>query len=343
MVKVSTPGKIYLVGEHAVVYGEPAIIAAIGKRCYVEARKNEKVIITSQELNKSSSFTVDEVVSFTNDMTDLWDKCYNQKDFSELFSEIKKDPLNYAKIAVGKTLSRIEVKSGVSLSIKSDIPVGAGVGSGAALTVTVVKAVSELYRKKLSYEEVNEIAFEIEKLGHGTPSGGDNSTCCYGGLVWFQKKDPKNTIISLKKDIPYKLENFVLVYTKRPEKTTGELVQLVRELEEYYRNKRVKKIGMLACEMLAVLKNRNSSRMKEIINETQKNLAELGVSTPEIDELVSAVKKNGGGAKLCGAGGGGVVLCYHEDNKKLIKTIKDLGYNPIETELGVDGVRIELS
>ena len=81
--------------------------------------------------------------------------------------------------------------------------------------------------------------------------------------------------------------------------------------------------------------------MKEIINETQRNLAELGVSTFELDELAFVVREIGGAAKLCGAGGGGIMLCYHENKVKLIETIKGLGYRAIETELGVEGVRIE--
>ena len=341
MITVSAPGKVHLIGEHAVIYGEPAIIAAIDKRCYVDAEKSDKIKITSRELNKSVAFEIEDVLSFTQEVSELWDRCHEKGNFSGLFSKMKQDGLNYAKVAVGKSLKSIGINGGVGLNIKSDIPFGSGVGSGAALAVSVVKAISELYGKKLSLDEINKIAFEIEKIAHGTPSGGDNAVCCYGGLIWFEKRASENTMRSLKKDVPYKLENFVLVYTKNPERSTGEMVQLVRNLEENYRNLRIKNLGGLTSEMLDALKNINFLKMKEIINETQRNLAELGASTMEIDELAFVVREIGGAAKLCGAGGGGIVLCYHENKSKLMETIKGLGYRPIETELGVEGVRVE--
>ncbi len=341
MITVSAPGKVHLIGEHSVVYGEPAIIAAIGKRCYVEAEKSDKVKIANRELNKNIAFEIKDILSFTQEVSELWERCHEKGNFSELFSKMKQDGLNYAKVAVGKTLKSIGVNGGVELKIKSDIPFGSGVGSGAALAVAVVKAISELYGKKLSDDETNKIAFEIEKIAHGTPSGGDNAACCYGGLIWFEKKINGNNIRSLKEDVPYRLENFVLVYIKKSERSTGEMVQLVRNLEENYRNLRIKNLGKLTSEMLDALKNRNFVTMKEIINETQRNLAELGVSTMEIDELAFAVREIGGAAKLCGAGGGGIVLCYHENRSKLIEAIRNMNYKPIEVQLGVDGVRVE--
>lgn len=339
MIKVSAPGKVHLIGEYSVLYGEPAIIAAIDKRCYIEAEKSDKVIITSRELEKTFTFQLQEIQDFTAELTKLWDECYTKKDFSKLFSKMNENLLvNHVKIAVGKTLERLGIKAGISFEIKSDIPIGAGVGSGAALAVAIVNAVSDLYGKKLTLEEVNGIAFEIEKFAHGTPSGGDNSACCYGGLIWFQKT---SAIKSLKEEIPYKLENFVLVNTTKTKKATGELVQLVKNLDESFRNGRIEKISKLTYEMREVLKNKNFIRMRDIINEVHKNLAELGVSTIELDELAFAVREIGGAAKLCGAGGGGMMLCYHENKNKLLNAIKGLGYTPIETQLGVDGVRSE--
>lgn len=340
MIKVSAPGKVHLVGEHSVVYGEPAILASISLRCYVTAEKSGKVIVNNGALKRNSVFTLDEINYFNSMITNLWKEGREANDFSKLFKEIKKEPLNHNKVAIGKILEKLEIVGGVSLTIKSDIPIGAGAGSGAALAVSLVKAISELYERKLTNEKVNELAFEIEKISHGNPSGGDNSTCCHGGLIWFQKNS-KNTVVPLKEEIGYKLENFVLVVTKKVKPSTGELIQHVRNLDEDYRNERIGKLGKLTKEMRAVLKNKNFNRMKQIINDTQKILAEIGVSTSEIDKINSDIMSIGGAAKLCGAGGGGVVLCYHENKKKLIETIKKLGYEPLEVYLGVEGVRIE--
>ncbi len=335
MSKASAPGKVHLIGEHAVVYGKPAIIAAIGKRCYVDAEKNAKIIVKSKDL-AAFELSADELKENNERINELWQKCFQKNDFSELFA-FEKNPEGHIKAILGKIQEMLRV-DGFSLHNHTEIPVGSGLGSSAAFAVASVRAISEIYGKKLSNEEINNIAFECEKLMHGIPSGGDNSACCFGGLVWFKKGE---AVKPLKDEIPYRLENFVLVYTKKPEKTTGELVQQVRNLEEGYRNPRVEAIGEMAEEMLDVLKSKDFTRMKEIINLTQKNLTELGVSCREIDKIAEKVCSIGGAAKLCGAGGGGTMLCWHEDKGKLIETIKKLGYEPWEADLAVDGVRIE--
>ena len=336
MVTVSAPGKVHLIGEHSVVYGEPAIIAAIDKRCFVNATKNADLIVKTPEAE--SIYDINEVTYFVNELRNLWHKCADKKDFSEMFETMKEDPFNLVKATVGEVLMDLNIDEGADIEIRSDIPVGAGLGSSAALAVSVVKAMTILYDKELSRDEINDITFSIEKYMHGTPSGGDNTTCCYGGLVWFQKTMQGNVIKNL--DIS-KLENFFLVYVSRPEKSTGELVQQVRELEESYRQPRISDIGRATHDMLDALTTNDTKKIRECINIAQKNLSELGVSLPIIDDICKAVRGIGGAAKLCGAGGGGTVLCYHEDRLKLLEAISDLGFSATETVLGDEGVRVD--
>lgn len=343
MIKTSAPGKVHLIGEHAVVYSEPAIIAAIGNRTYVDISPAKD--ITYQDIawpDISHTWKVEQVFEITQKTFDLWKEGNEKKDFSKLFSFIKENGYEgYRASVLGLAMKNLGINQGFSITIDSKIPTGAGLGSSASRAVAMTKAIAELFEKELSLEEINEIAFQQEKIIHGTPSGGDNSACCFGGLVWFKKDQPKNQINSLKEEVPYKLENFVFVYTGPAQKTTGELVQLVRELDEGYRTERIKKIGEMTYEMLDVLRRRNFQRMKEIINQTQKNLAELKISTEKIDQIAESVQEIGGAAKLCGAGSGGIVLCYHQDKGKLIDLIKNIGYDPWETELAVEGVMAE--
>ena len=339
MAVASAPGKVHLIGEHAVVYGEPAIFAAVGMRTFVTAEKSDRVGYKDKRWGHNDSWSLEDVVAATDEVVGLWNACAQKQEFSELFSNIKANRYeNYKKTAIGTAMKNLGINGGISISIESQLPAGAGLGSSASLSVAAVNAIAAEYGKSVSKEETNRIAYELEKIIHGTPSGGDNSACCYGGLIWFQKP---NTILSLKEEIPYKLENFILVYTNQPEKTTGELVQSVRNLEENLRNHCVHEIGRLAKDMREALKIRDLETMKRTINRNQQILAKLGVSTPEIDEMVSAIKEKGGAAKLCGAGGGGMVLCYHEKKNILLETIRDLGYEPLETDLAVEGVKIE--
>lgn len=341
MVVVSAPGKAHLIGEHAVVYGEPAVIAALGRRCVVTAEKSDAVEITAGDIDARGSFDADETAYFVNDLRNLWNMCADKKDFSELFSLMREDRLNPLRAAVGETLLRLRVDSGVQLAIASDIPVGSGLGSSAALAVAIPAAAAALYGKGVSQDQLNDIALTIEQFNHGTPSGGDNTACCYGSLIWFQKANPANVVLSLREEVPYPLDNFLFVHTTMPEQGTGEMVQHVRTLAEDVRTPRIKALGSAAQALRDALRARDFGKMQALLNFAQRTLAELGVSTPEIDELHRAVLGAGGAAKLTGAGGGGTVLCYHQDKNKLVSLLRDMDYEPWSAVLGDEGVRVE--
>ncbi|MEM5812453.1 MAG: mevalonate kinase [Candidatus Aenigmatarchaeota archaeon] len=343
-VKVSAPGKVHLVGEHAVVYGEPAIMAAVGLRTYVDAeRERGSVIVEDFQRKFKAKWDLKGVLDFSEEARKIWESGAGKKpaDFSGLFSFVKGD--DFKKAVIGTTLSKLGIMEGVKVRITSEIPTGSGLGSSSALSVAIVKAVSEAYGKKLPLEKINEIAFGCEQLAHGMPSGGDNSTCCFGGLIWFQKdiKTGKFIIKSLRKEVPYEMKEFVLVYTGKPEKTTGELVQQVRMHEPEFRDPRIKRIGEITREMLGALKERDSEGIKSLINEDWTLLRDFGLSTPTADKLIEKIKSMGGAAKLCGACGGGMMLAYHEDLDRLKKAIKSEGFDPMEVKLGVEGVRVE--
>lgn len=336
-VKASAPGKVHLIGEHSVVYGEPAIIAAVGRRVTVEASRAQYNQVIDRAMDREEKFSVKEALGIADRLDRLWKEGDKKGDFSEMFKLFKE---NYLKAVVGKILQVLDTGGGVHLKVTSDLKPGAGMGSSAAFAVAAVRAISEVYGIELSLEKVNDIAYQLEKFAHGKPSGGDNAACCFGGLIWFKKGEPP-VIKSLRDEVPYRLEGFVLVYTGKPEKTTGELVQHVKNLKADFRNSRVKILGDSTRDMLEVLEAKDMDEVAKLMNVAQKNLKELGVSTDRIDNISEKVRDIGGAAKLCGAGGGGIMLCWHRDSEKLIKTLKDMGEKPMEADLGVPGVRIE--
>ena len=338
MVSVSAPGKIHLIGEHAVVYGKPAILVAVGLRCHVSAEPADSVSISLRNFGIKKEFDTGEVMEFGRKIRDLWNSGVSKKNFSGLFSAMKKGKMDTVKAIVGASLMELNAEKGLSLVIESGVPAGAGMGSSASLAVCLPRAIAELHGIKLTKEKNNEIAFKLEQLLHGSPSGGDNTACCYGGAIWFVKGSPPK-VESIKGVSGIK--GIVLVNTGEPEKTTGELVSAVRELEESYRNPRVEELGRLAAEIKGNLTSQKTDKIGAIMDKAQTILAELGVSTPEIDSFADDVIKAGGHAKLCGAGGGGVVLCLHKDAGVLKKIAEDSGYRYWETELGAEGVRLE--
>lgn len=344
MVVVSAPGKVHLIGEHAIVYNEPAIIAAIGKRIYVEADEARNVVLRDARFNSLHDWSTEECLGASYRAKELLAQCAEKGNYSELLAWAKDGGSykTYWKALFGTALEMTGADSGISAHItKCEIPTGSGLGSSSAAAVAIAKAVSEVYDRNLDIDGINAIAYECEKLMHGTPSGGDNSTSCYGGLIWFQKSSPKNIIIPLRDEIPHKLENFVFVYTRQPEKTTGELVQMVRNIPESERKPKMEEIGRMTHEMRDVLKRKDYPRMMDIMCRTNDILASFGLSIPETDTIYRKVREIGGAAKMCGACYGGVMLAWHEHPQEVVSAIRELGFEPFEADLAVEGVRIE--
>lgn len=343
MVTVSAPGKVHLIGEHAVVYNEPAILAAVGLRCHVKAEKGKdpsKVRIVVRD-GYESEHRVEELRELADKVDRLWSEGKEKGDFSEPFAFLKEDWKRASQAFAGKIMKTLGITEGFELEMWTTIPLGSGLGSSSALAVSMTQAISDLFRKDLSKEKVNDIAFTLEQYMHGTPSGADNAATAFGGMTWFQKGEGGPTIRSLAKEVPHSLENFVLVYAGKPEKSTGELVQMVAQLPEEKRNPLMRSIGEMVPSMLEAMKEKDYPTIKDVMNKTWDNLHALGLSTPNIDKIVSAVRALGGAAKGCGAVGGGVVLCYHEDKELLLKTLKELGFDPWEADLAVEGVRVD--
>ncbi|MBU4298972.1 mevalonate kinase [Patescibacteria group bacterium] len=335
MVKISAPGKIHIIGEHSVVYGFPAIISAIAQRTRVKAERAEKIKIKNNLYQKEVVFEIAAATAAAKKSRQLWKEGNEKNDFSCLFSFLRSDFWKRNQAMLGLIFERLKVvKGGVSLIIDSDLPPGVGLGSSASLSVAITKAIAALYVPQIPNQKINEIAFELEKLNHGRPSGGDNSSSTFGGTIWFEKG--KVVPVSL----PDFLQNLIIVLTARRNLSTGDLVQKVRNLEKNFRGQKIKNIAEATYKMRRALDEKDVNKVKNLINFAQDNLTELGISSPEIDGLVKEVRKIGGAAKISG-GGGGTVICFHRDKARLIKLLKKLKVNFEEIKLGAEGVKVE--
>lgn len=352
-IQVSAPGKLHLLGEHVVVYGKPAVIAAVNKRCFVEIipRKDKKIEITSFNLKASKLFAEKEIVAKTKDAQAKWETYVKTNDMSYLKS-ITTDLLDFPVIVIGEALKYLKksLNHGFKFSIKSDIPIGSGMGSSAALSVSIAGAVSLLFDKNFDKEMVNEIAYLSEQKKHGFPSGGDNAASCFGGLIWYRKETPDLKII---KPVPFvfpkKLsKNFVVIHTGTPVESTGEMVSLVRNL---YKEKPefvehiLSSQEKLTREFLSAIKDEDETMMIRIIRAGEKNLENLGVVSNSARSLIRSIEKIGGAAKICGAGGktkgSGMVLAYCTDRKNVEKLAESNNFLHINLSLGAEGLRQE--
>lgn len=338
-------------GEHAVVYGKPALLAAINLKCkaIITPRSDKEIELVSNQLNFQEKTSLQEIISFTEAAQKLWGG-FKETNSAAVLKKITPQDTDLAKIAIGETLLKLNLKSatGFSLLVDSKIPVGVGLGSSAAVAVSIIKALTKFLSLRLKRKEVNEIAYETEKRMHGFPSGGDNTTVTYGGLLWFRKETEFLKIIqpieNIKSEI---LKNFVLINTGRPKVSTGEMVSLIRER---YKEKLTEteaifnRIEVLTKDLLYALKDNNPESFIGITNECEVKLEELGVVTDFAQKITKEIKNLGGAAKISGAGGNigkeaGIILALHQEPQKLIEVAKKYHLPYYKVRLGVEGLR----
>jgi len=352
-ITISTPGKVHLLGEHAVVYGKPALLTTVDKRCQVKltARPDSAIEIFSKNINRKLRLSLDDILLKIEEAEKSWQR-YKETNDLAILKSITTGELDYSILAVGQTLRyyRQRPSSGFRLSINSAIPIGAGLGSSAAIAVAVTAAVTLFLGQPLDKDVINNIAFIIEQKKHGFPSGGDNSTICFGGLIWFRKESSELKII---KPLPFALpdnlsKNFILINTGTPAESTGEMVSYVKSL---YQEKKalveqfLKDQEELTRGLLAVIKKSEEDRLIEIIKRGEKNLEKIRVVSSFAQNLIREIEKCGGAAKICGGGGMaknvGVVLSYHQTPEKIKDLVKPYKLECFGIRLGVEGLKQE--
>ncbi|MCJ7718469.1 mevalonate kinase, partial [Candidatus Bathyarchaeota archaeon] len=207
----SAPAKIILLGEHFVVYGEPAIVMAIDKRVYarVEKRNDSRLHVRSMDLNLEVFF---ENGSFRVEQGDLKE------------AKMKFEPV---KQAIEKVMEKHGQHVGLDIEINSTVPVGAGLGSSAAVIAATTAATGAILDLKLSKEDILRITCAAEKIVHGTPSGVDPAISTMGGTMLFQM-DTGFKPLEVKTNIP------LIIGDTGVERSTRVQVEKVRDLVDKY-------------------------------------------------------------------------------------------------------------
>ncbi|MDM8530559.1 mevalonate kinase [Anaerolineales bacterium HSG25] len=282
-ITTTAPGKIILCGEHAVVYGRPAIAVPVSQ---VEAKA---VLIPTK-------------TKFHIIAPDL------KRDY-RLDSALPDDPI---ASSIKLTLAQFdELPPHVTLQLTATIPLGRGLGSGAAISTVIVRALAQYFEQPLSTDMVSRLVFEVEKLYHGTPSGIDNTVIAYQQSVYFIKGRP---IQRLRVKQPFCLvigDTGVVAPTHIAVGGVRERWQANREQYEGYFDD----IETLVRHTRVIVEQGISKpkALGKLMNENQELLEQIGVSSPELERLVQAARQAGAwGAKLSGAGLGGNMIALVE-------------------------------
>ncbi|MDH3375441.1 MAG: mevalonate kinase, partial [Gammaproteobacteria bacterium] len=221
-----------------------------------------------------------------------------------------------------------------SIKVFPNIPRAMGLGGSAAMAVAIIRALDQHFDLELADTEVNELAFECEKVAHGTPSGVDNAMATYGKFLLFKAGDPP-LIEHLHINEPVSL----IIAMTGVESLTAKMVAGVRQLWE--RNtvlcdRIFDDIDSLTLQGVEALKKHDLQQLGDLMNVCHGLLNSLQVSSPEIEELISIARNNGAiGAKVTGGGGGGSIVSVCIDNtQQVIDAIRGAGYQAMEVQVG---------
>jgi len=277
----SAPGKIILFGEHFVVHGTPAILAAIDKRVTV-----------------TSTFTENKTIKVNSQLGTI------EVPISSSHEEVKSEFRPFVYLA-NKIINSEQNASGLEITIDSDIPIGVGLGSSSACCVAAAASISELFNE-LSSEEILKMSIEAEKTIFPDTSGADCTVCTYGGMIEYPSVEKIDNTFDLNllianSMIPHNTKNSVEKVNKFKENDEERFSQLC-DLET-----------KLIDEVITAMKNNDATTFGLKMSENQKYLEEIQISNDTLRDMISSLKEISLGTKITGAGDGGCIIALVKD------------------------------
>ena len=292
-------GKIILLGEHAVVYGKPAVAVPIKNAVVAEVSDSDH----APEI-KVPAWDIDDKLEQSSSI--WWDA------IQDVFRQLDIADRQF------------------TVHVKPNIPAAMGLGGSAAIAVAIVRAVSRHFKLDLTDDETNRFAFLCEKAAHGTPSGIDNTIATFGEPLIYQSGEQ----IRMEKLEFSKPLSLVLGISDQPSLTL-DMVAGVRErwrknrelYDSLFENfRRVTETGIEA------IRREDYPMLGQMMTVNQGLLNAIQVSSPELDRMIQVARDRGAlGAKLTGAGGGGSIIALCEDNAgSVIKGLDHHGFKALE-------------
>jgi hydroxymethylglutaryl-CoA reductase len=317
------PGKVILLGEHAVVYGRAALAAAIDRHVTVRIhhrRDSRKSTLREPQGERMDQFEFEMEHPSVHTVAEHAAAGCGHPD------PRRAEALVRAAGIVGLNPAHLAAR------VSTNLPLAMGLGSSAALSVALVRALACLARRRLDADAVCAAAFEIEKIFHGFPSGIDNTVATYGGLIAFT---PGLAFRPLAARRPLPL---VIALGRRPRRT----VQTVTALRRRWEANRAAcvpvfdAIAALVTEAERAIATGSLAALGAAMNANHALLQRLEVSADELDVMVGLARTHGAlGAKLTGGGGGGAVICLCDgDRAALVDAFTRAGWQAFATDIG---------
>lgn len=318
-IKVSCPGVVKLFGEHAVVYGYHSIAVAIDSRIEIYAKplSTSNIVVSSEDLKVSAEFrSIDNVD----------------------WSEVVHKKLMYVFKALELVMDYVNSKKGIEIIVKSNLPVSAGLGTSAAISVGTVCAYLKCHGYDIKLEEIARLGHKTELEVQGAASIMDTTVTTYGGAVVIKGNTWSRIEIP---EIP-----IIIGYLER-KYTTKDMVMKVKKLREKYSeiiDNVFKCIDSIVLKGVECLKNNDSTCLIELMNMNQKLLEVLSICSEDMTQLLSTLRSLGIGCKISGAGGNGCFIMYIPDKgveREVIEILNKSEVKTIHTKFSSRGVLIE--
>lgn len=304
--KAISPGKLILSGEHAVVYGRPALAMAIDRyaQSIITPGSPDHVSFNLVDLKESNSFTVRALEELKQRVL----KNYRMFLGGELgIRDVLHKPIELFEFAFITILDGLHLKlnEGISIRTQSNIPIGCGMGSSAATVLSSLRAVGHYFRVEFRPDWYMKYSLEAEKLQHGHPSGVDSYISLHGGCALFRGGEAVS--------VPLPRAQIYLIHTGAPQSTTGECVMAVRG--RFRTDPIWDDFEAVTLMIEQSLRTNSMEEVQHAVRQNHRLLCRIGVVPERVQRFIADIEERGGAGKICGAGsvagdGGGMALIF---------------------------------
>lgn len=279
------PGKLILSGEHAVVYGCPALVAAIDLCTTVTvSRSAEDTSVHLRVGDQAFRWQAAVLEALQLDLDSRHQQFLSGK---RPIQEVVTKPEQLLAYAAS-----LYAKPGTEIHCTTELPLGGGLGSSASLCCAIIQATANLAGKSPSPDELYQAALRCERLQHGRPSGVDPAIIVHGGMLRFHA--------GKKVQVSGDLSDLHLWYTGQPDSTTGECVEHVRaaahpqSLWDAFRQ--------VTHAIQRALESQDRRLLRDAMRHNHRLLVQIGIVPKAIQNTISSIEAEGGAAKVSGAG-----------------------------------------
>lgn len=320
MITTSAPGKLMLFGDHSVVYGHPCIVTAVDQRLFVSVKKNGVDVFHLSAPNLG-------LEAYSKTIEDLGKK------------QLPK-AVRFIEHLYKRFLEKYPQSNGVVVTTKSEFSSSFGFGSSSAVTVAFAKALCELYQVKLDNKQLFDLCYQAVLDVQGVGSGFDIAAAIWGGTIYYIS--PAKIVETLEvDDLP-----LVVGYTgiKADTPTIVRMVALQRTRHKQKIDGYFDQASQVVEQAKGAINNKDWLLLGKLMRQNQNILADLQVSSLELDRLIVAAEQAGAeGAKLSGAGGGDCMIALaQKDTEKYVKqAIIHVGGEIMDVAINAQGVRVE--